>query len=105
MTAPTPGRANSRTPNTNDTSPDSSNSARMPALSPAWKPAKNSAAPPTSAHDATTMTSTYAVGAGQTRANSPAASPTSASSRWPRTGPADRLLNARMVWRPASANA
>jgi hypothetical protein len=81
VTAPTPGRANSSTPNTNDTSPDNRNSARVPALSPTWKAAKNSAAPPTRAQEATTMTSTYAVGAGHARANSPAARPTTASSR------------------------
>ena len=81
MTAPTPGRANSSTPNATDTRPDRMNSARVPALSPLWKPAKNSATPPTSAQAATTMTSTYAVGAGQTRATTPAARSISPSSR------------------------
>jgi hypothetical protein len=81
VTAPTPGRANSSTPKTNDTSPDKMNSARVPALSPIWKPAENSATPPTSAQAATTMTSTYAVGAGQARANTPAATSTTARSR------------------------
>jgi len=49
---------NSSTPDANDTSPDVKNTARVPALSPAWNPAKNSATPPPSAQAARTMTAT-----------------------------------------------
>jgi hypothetical protein len=47
------------------------NSARVPVVSPLPKPAKNSATPSASAHAATTMTRTNAVGAGQARGEHP----------------------------------
>ena len=45
------------------------------------------------------------MGPGQTRAITPAARSTSPSNRCPNTGPALRLLNARMASRPAAMNA
>ncbi len=48
----------------------------------------------TTAQLATTNTRTRAVGTGQARASTPAATSTSPRSRWPTTGPAVRLLNA-----------
>src|SRR6516225_2748611 len=68
VTAPTPGRANSRMPKATDTRPETMNSARVPAVSPLPNPAATSTTPPTRAQAATTMTRTYAVGPGQTSA-------------------------------------
>jgi hypothetical protein len=45
VTAPALGRANSTTPNATDTSPAMMNSARVPAVSPLWNPAKISRSP------------------------------------------------------------
>ena len=83
------------------------NSARVPAVSPLWNAAKISKTPPTNAQIpmTSTSTSTSAVGPGQTRAMTPAAKAISASSRWPNTGPAVLLLNARIACSPASMNA
>jgi hypothetical protein len=53
----------------------------------------------------TISTSTSAVGPGHARAITPAARSTSPSSRCPNTGPALRLLNARIASRPAAMNA
>lgn len=57
------------------------------------------------AHAATTMTSTSAVGPGQTTAKRPAPRSIRPTSRWPRTGPAVRLVNDRAPCSPASMNA
>ena len=57
------------------TAPAISDVSRLPS------PAKTSATPLASAHAATTMTSTNAAGAGQARANTPAARSISPSSR------------------------
>jgi hypothetical protein len=46
------------------------------------------------------MTSTSAVGPGQTTATTPAAMSTKANSRWPMTGPAAWPLNVRISSRP-----
>ena len=105
MTAPTPGRANSTTPNAIDTSPPRMNSARVPAGSSAAKAAAISTTPAMTAQVPTISTSTRAVGPGQARATTPAARSTSPRSRCPNTGPAVRLLNARMASRPAAMNA
>jgi hypothetical protein len=77
----------------------------VPALCPASNAAAISMIPPAKAQIPTTSTSTSAVGPGQTIAITPAASAISASSRWPNTGPAVSLLNARMACSPASMNA
>src|SRR6266568_1090876 len=95
VTAPMPGRAVSTTPNAIEISPVTIYIARVPAVSPLPKAAKISAKPATNAQIATTSTSTSAVGPGQTRATAPAARSISASSRWPKTGPAVRLMKAR----------
>ena len=52
-----------------------------------------------------TSTSTSAVGPGQTMATTPAARLIRLSSKWPMTGPAVALLNARMPSNTASMNA
>src|SRR5712691_4292252 len=105
VAAPSPGRANTTTPKATDTSPAMMNSARVPTVSPAWKPAKISKKPPMNAQIPTTSTSTSAVGPGQTMATTPAARSTRPSSKWPMTGPAAPLLNARTPSNPASMNA
>src|SRR5689334_13569957 len=105
VTAPTPGRANSTTPNATEIRPDNTNSARVPALSPDPNAAAISMIPPAKAQIPTTSTSTSAVGPGQTIAITPAASAITPSSRWPSTGPAVALPNARMACSPASMNA
>jgi hypothetical protein len=64
------------------------NSARVPAVSALPNAATISIIPPAKAQIPTTSTSTSAVGPGQTRAATPAASAISDSSRWPKTGPA-----------------
>jgi hypothetical protein len=78
-------------------------SARVPAPSPAWKPAKNSATPPASAHAATTRTSTNAVGQ-LARNGSSSARNWLGCSRcgiWPQSGITTRL--ARGMSRAAAA--
>src|SRR5262249_34975019 len=76
-----------------------------PAVPPARTPAQSATRPPRPAQAPMTRASTSAGGAGQTRATTPAAKPMSPSSRWPNTGPAVRLLNARADSSPASRNA
>src|SRR6202162_4737804 len=100
-----PGRAASTMPSATETSPAMMNIAHVPALSPLAKAAKSSKKPPVNAQIATMTTNTSAVGPGQVRATIPAARSISPSSRWPRTGPARRLLNDRNASRPESMNA
>ena len=62
---------------------------------PLWKAAKISKKPPTSAQAATTITSTSAVGPGHDQGDHARGQRRPApSSRWPKTGPAVRLLKA-----------
>jgi hypothetical protein len=103
--APVCGRAHSTTPNATEISPARMNSARVPAGSPLAKAAAISATPAMTAQMPTISTSTSAVGPGHARAITPEARSTSPSSRCPNTGPAVRLLNARMACRPAAMNA
>jgi hypothetical protein len=105
VTAPMLGREKTTAPNATDTSPLTMNSPRVPAVSPAPNAARISDRPPAIAQNPTIRISTSAVGPGQARAVTPAARSISPSSRWPSTGPALRLLNARMPCSPAAANA
>src|SRR6266704_2319354 len=87
-------------PNAMDTSPPTMNSARVPATSPLRKAANSSTTPPVNDQIATIRTSTSAVTPGHTSAVTPAARSISPTSRWPKTGPAVALLNARMACSP-----
>jgi hypothetical protein len=78
---------------------------RVPAVSALPNAANGSKNPPMNAQIATMTASTSVVGPGQARTTIPAARSISPSSRWPRTGPALPLLNARTACRAAAMNA